>query len=245
MRTFRRGLYFARAALRQHPGASFRLLAPTLVIAALVAWRLFGLHWAVSIAIGAAAAATNIIVWGVSAEQPVADPLPTKVAVSTARLHIRRLTADDAPALEASMDDEFLDANGWTRGHRRTSVRGLRLGLNMSLAGALVGAEADGRAVVFFSVHRPPTSPAALLIGVWTAPSKRGLGLAREGLEAVVELLQAEGHDRLVFETNKNNSPMRRTIEHTGAVLTGESSTVLPNGNEVDSVAYEIGPVRE
>ena len=230
-----RAVDLARYNFSRHPRAFVLTAAKTAAYGACIAIivRRDGSWW-----LFPAAAITAVALWLVywfiaNANSMPAEPLPRSFYFETSRLEIRRVTPSDADELEKSLDDDFLQANGWTLAHRSLTIALLRAGDPSATIGQLVACDSNGTPCTFVSItnaKRGSAGPEGLQLGVWTTPTERGRGYSTEALAGVMKLIHNSGTKTIYLGTSESNIAMQTVIERSGAQFEYTSAIELPDG---------------
>ena len=144
-------------------------------------------------------------------------------ALATARLVLRAGTPDDAEALHALWSDA--EAMRWWSHGPHADLEQSRAKMASMLAAqgwrlwVATRAGGDGRAIGTVSVHAH--RPGVAEIGYGFARAHWGEGLAREAVAGVVDLLFAEGHRRVMADTDPDNTGSNRLLEALGFACEG------------------------
>ena len=169
------------------------------------------------------------------------------IRVATARLVIRAMTDADAPALAAYRGDpEIARYQGWDLPFTVADADRFVAGLAdvrwpvfggwyqcaIDLGGAMIGD---------IGVNRAPDGREAA-IGYTLAPEHHGQGYATEAVGAIVDVLFAEGVQRVKATVDPRNGVSARVLERVGFGYEGRDvGSEIVRGELVDNDRYVLG----
>ena len=170
-------------------------------------------------------------------------PEPPAATPGTARVRLRHFHEIDAAtgAFEATIDDEVVRWQGWTDAHvAELRRRAGHLDELRALGFLAVADRVDDRVLGVGSRTAPPETPGLAWFGVWLGPEARGHGFAAASTALAARLAWAEGSVGMTMGTVATNTAMVRSFTRAGATLQQRSEHVLPNGEAVESVWYQL-----
>ncbi len=145
------------------------------------------------------------------------------VFAATARLVLRRMTDDDAPALAAYRSDrETARFQSWDAPYPLVSARALIREMRDVPFGRpgswlQVAVDTGDRMVGDVAVHVDGDDPRQASVGFTLAPDAQGRGLATEAVRAVITLLvDAHGVHRVTAECDTRNLRSAALLERVG-----------------------------
>ncbi|TCM17301.1 RimJ/RimL family protein N-acetyltransferase [Novosphingobium sp. PhB165] len=144
--------------------------------------------------------------------------------VRTERLFLRPGWPEDVDELVDAISDEAIQRNVGVSALPRTA----------QAMHDYLSLDRDPRLPHFFMYLRSPGGPRLVggiglgrfeddvEMGYWIAPGYRGMGYAREAVRALLDQARALGHRRVVASYFENSVAMRRVLDATGFIDSGE-----------------------
>ena len=224
--------------------------------------------WPSSVTLALGAAIGLLLAWRGVARPPeplgVATPDTDLSRCVGPRVRLRRFTEVDAraDAVLDTIDDEVTSSMGWSTAEIATITSTARNSHQLQSQGFLAisssgsdraasdlgtGDAGDGSSEVdllgVVSLTRPTETPGVAWLGLWLAPSARGLGLATEAIGLAAQLARSAGLRSITMGTTNSNEAMKRSFLAAGAELFDTTEHLLPDGRTVESVWFRLdGP---
>lgn len=250
---FRQQLAAHRIAAGMHPVRFFvGLVLNTSYVLALAAGVCAALAWVlVSAPVLALPVAVLFACLGLYASMRKRDkPATTPVALrsvidglETERMVVRRPVVADAPAIDALVDQEMIEANGLSKDHVRFMTRARRHPrLVEEVTGMLLCDRATGQVLGEVTLASCDTKRQICELGWWLGPPFRNQGYGTEALRAVLPALHASGIVEVRIGTSAENAAVVHVLDKLGLHRLPSELHKLPNGTTVATFWYVSEP---
>ena len=168
------------------------------------------------------------------------DLLRTMSPVAVGHLLVRPARPSDAAAILESMDQDFCEANGWSRDHER-AVRAQLDTFDPAQLGYLSVCHAiDGSVLGFGTVHHVSRRRSRCSVGFSLLPSRRLQGLGPGAFAAVVEAIHRAGICTISVGTRQSNTAMITCVSRAGGIEVSRRPARLPDGARPESIWFEL-----
>ncbi len=168
------------------------------------------------------------------------DLLRTMSPVAVGDLLVRPAGPSDAAAILESLDQDFCDANGWSRDHASAARAQLDTFDPVQLGYVSVCHAVDGSVLGFGALRDVSRRRSRCSIGFWLLPSRRSQGLGPGAFAAVVEAIHRAGIRTISVGTRQSNAAMVTCVSRAGGIEVSRRPARLPDGTRPESIWFEL-----